>query len=201
MAAPKPHVMSVDEFKQQTTPPRVRKALAPIDDELRQFQAYGFQAESAINHLMRIIAAIQGWYARKARKIAAARAGDHVLTRKLVVDTLLQQCVKRVAWERYNYKKMIHTGNYRGINPANKALAPGYSVERTQFTQMKAVNYTATGQINPIGGSFAHDIHENRAPHSGAPAMQVIAAKTFDQLTAADFQLLQQTYSHALDAG
>ena len=77
MAAPKPNVMSVDEFLQQTTPPRVRKALAPTDDELRQFQAYGFQAESAINHLMRVIAAIQAWYARKARKIAAARAGDN----------------------------------------------------------------------------------------------------------------------------
>ena len=79
---------------------------------------YVFQTESAIGYLVRVIAASQGWYAKKANKIAGAKPAINVLMRKLVVDALFQQCVKRVAWERYNYKKLMHVGVYACDQPA-----------------------------------------------------------------------------------
>jgi len=199
MASPKPDVMEVGAFKEATTPPKVRKKLEPIDDELLQFHLYKNRGpQDAIDHIFRVITAIQFWYTRKAQKIG--KGGKNITKRKQVVDTLLQQCIKRLAWEQFNYRKLLHQGNYRDVTQnfafaiGPKQLGNGYAVERQLFLQMKAQNYTQTGEINPIGGSFAHDVM-HRAAASQDVNVQAIGQKQFSQLTMNDFQVLQQHYS------
>ena len=186
MSALKPSIITPEAFEQVTNiRGHDRKNLIPIDKALKNYHIYKNQnIVVAADLLIEVLKACQRWLVAKAVKIANGSA--NTLARKTQVDFLVEQAAHLLAWYRYELNKTSANGGYRAANANTRALQPGYNAERTQFVQAKANNYTPTGAINPIGGSFAHEVKDWD---------QNLQGVNFGNLTDNDFQTLYNNFA------
>ena len=210
MAAVKPEIWSFDQFKTETNPKAVRKALSGIDEYLKEWAGMkdGRSIEQRLLHLRKIANACGDYLATKEgkqQKKAASRFGNpsaRLVNRITKVKQLVGQVFLRMAFERYDYQKEVRSGpgtKLQGAAAQATGLKGSYAHERTNFVATKAGQNLAGTQtaVNPQGASFVHQkMAEHQAQPKQAPA-NVIAMlnKDFDTLTLLEFNALQNHFS------
>jgi hypothetical protein len=210
MSALKPEIWTYDQFKAETNPKAVRKALAGIDVYLQEWVGMkdGRSTEQRLIHLRKIAKDcgdyLQAKEGKKAKKDAArfGKASDRLVNRIAKVKLLSGQVFLRLAFERYNYQKNVRSGDGTKLATA-AAQATGlkgtYAHERSNFVATKAAQNLAGTQtaINPQGASYVHQkIDEHQAQAVQAPAALVaLLNKGFDNLTLQEFNTIQAHFA------
>lgn len=210
MSAIKPEIWSYDQFKTETNPKDVRKALAGIDQYLQQWAGMkdGRSTEQRLLHLRKIAKACGNYIAdkesKKAKKDAArfGKASDRLTNRINKVKQLGGQVFLRLAFEQYKYQKGVRSAQgtkLQTVNAPATSLKGTYAHERGNFVATKGGQNLAGTQtpINPQGASFVHQkIAEHEAQPVQAPAALVaMLDKGFDNLTLAEFNAIQAHFS------
>jgi hypothetical protein len=210
MSAIKPEIWTYDQFKAETDPKAVRKALAAIDYLLGKWTGMkdGRSIEQRLLHLRKIAQAcgayLEAKEAKKAKKDAArfGKASDRLVNRIAKVKLLSGQVFLRLAFERYDYQKEVRSGpGTRMANAAAQAtgLKGTYAHERSNFVATKAAQNLAGTQtaINPQGASYVHQkIDEHQAQPAQAPvALVALLNKGFDNLTLQEFNTIQAHFA------
>jgi hypothetical protein len=208
MSATKPEIWSYDNFKTETNPKDVRKALAGIDELLKAWSAMkdGNSTEQRVLHLRKIAHACVGYITEKEAKQAkkaAARFGKpsaRLVNRITKVKQLVGQVFLRLAFEQYRYQKLVRSGDGTKLKdaPAQAAgLKSSYAHERSNFTAIKAGQNLAGTQtaINPQGAGFVHQQMASANPAQAPAAIVVLLNKGFDALTLQEFNTLQAHFA------
>ena len=189
----KPEMWGKLEFTAATTPPFVRKSLAPLDRQLELWASHKNSARDSAFYLVTIIEACQGWEAHKATKLAN-NPSKNVLKRLGKVQRLKRMAFERLRWEMFQAKKDV--GPKAGATP----LAPGYQAERSLFLAGKTPRLATAngGGFNPKGASFVHASQVSQL-HNGPtdipPGLVATMTKNFDTLTDQEFEHLHDYFS------
>jgi hypothetical protein len=214
MSAPAPDIWSAAQFKQETNPKSVRKALAGIDTQLQRWDANkGGPSTTVRIEILRAIsqcciAYLEVKEGKKAKQDNArfGKPSARLINRIDKVKRLAQQVFLRLAFERYKYQKVVRTQGGRGM-PARvgtqlAGLKGSYAHERTNFDNIKQNQALAGTQtpIDPQGASYVHQRiteHEAGNPGAGAapPALVALLNKGFDNLTLNDFNTIQAHFA------
>jgi hypothetical protein len=208
MSAIKPEIWSYDNFRTETNPKSVRKALAGIDDLLKQWSAMkdGRSTEQRVKHLRTIARAcvtyLEAKEAKHAKKAAAflGKPSDRLVNRIAKVKLLVGQVFLRLAFEQYNYQKTVRSGAGTKLRdaPAQAAgLKSSYAHERSNFNAIKnaqGLKGTQTA-INPQGAGFVHQQMDNANPAQVPAPIAALLNKGFDTLTLQEFNTLQAHFA------
>lgn len=172
---PEPRIMTLDEFKDATTPSTPWKRgrdiyLRLVDlslekfDKLRNTQLL----QDKKFHAFRIATNCQTWIIAKAAKTTPTAS-----LRRPVIEQLGRQAWNYLQYWEFAARKAARPGGFGNL----QALRPGYTSERSL--------YLASGKTaNPISGSYMHKATED--PKAAA----IIGAKSFSQLDDLDYELL-----------
>jgi hypothetical protein len=214
MSAPAPDIWSAAQFKQETNPKAVRKALAGIDMQLQRWDVNKNGPSTTVRiEILRAIS--QGCIAylelkegKKAKRDDArfGKPSARLINRIDKTKQLAQQVFLRLAFERYRYQKVVRTQGGRGM-PAKVGaeladLKGSYAHERANFANIKqnqGLQGTQT-PINPQGASYVHQRikeHEDGNPGAAAapPALVALLNKGFDNLTLNEFNTIQAQFA------
>jgi hypothetical protein len=210
MSAVKPEIWTYDQFKTETNPKDVRKALAGIDALLKEWVGAkdGNSTERKVLILRRIARECVDYVTKKdakRAKKAAARFGKpsaRLVNRITKVKQLAGQTFLRLAFEQYEYQKAVRSGpgtKLGAIAGNATSLKGSYAHERTNFNVIKNAQGLAGTQtaINPQGASFVHQKMEEHsaAPKAAPPNIVAMLSKSFDTLTLQEFNTLQNHFS------
>ncbi|MEO7082664.1 MAG: hypothetical protein ABI442_02900, partial [Gemmatimonadaceae bacterium] len=210
MAANTPEIWTYDQFKTETNPKDVRKALAAIDQYLKDWGVIknGPSTEGKILHLRKISNACIDYVTSKQAK-ADKKAGSRfskpssrLVNRIAKAKQLAKQVFLRMTFEKYEYQKSVRSGpgtKMDALAGEATSVKGGYRNERTNFVNTKAAGNLGGTQtaINPQGGSFVHQRMEehNADPVAAPPNILAMLAKSFDALTLQEFNDLQAHFS------
>ena len=182
-----PRIMTLPEFVAATTPTNIFKrgrdeTLHLIDLSLGQFDR--IRNTGHLNakkfHAFRICDQCAAWMIAKNGKETATAA-----LRREGIDRLGNQAWRFLQYWQFADRKIDDA--YVGVEL--RSLRDGYRVERDQY--MTSKNHGGRGQ-NPISASHTHDWMKDLQDEGRLPP--ALAGKTFDQLTEADFQMLDDVY-------
>ena len=214
MAGPAPVIWSQYEFEQETSPGKVRKALAAIDYLLVRWSMIkdGPSSDTRLEILRKLSRACVAYLAVKEAKKTKkeqslfGRPSPRLLNRIDKVKQLAQQVFLRLAFERYSYQKG-RTKKGQGLPSKLEGsladLKGSYAHERANFQAIKqdqGLHGTAT-PINPQGASFVHQRFDPNAPGAAEaaaaapPAIAALLAKGFNSLTLAEFNTLSAHFA------
>lgn len=176
-----------------------RKSLEAIDGLLTQCSALDAKTtQQRIDLMALLIEECSKWI-----KAKAALTDENTLKRRPPVEALLLQAQKRFAYERFTQKK--ERARAMGRPLLTKGLQSGYLPERVQFMTQRADlrardAYGRDVTINPIGGSYAHEMHDIArrpvVPTTSADMRQVAAVARpggFATFTVADYEAYKAT--------
>src|SRR5262245_26827358 len=155
MSAIKPEIWSYDQFKSETNPKDVRKALAEIDSRLKEWAGMkdGRSTEQRVLHLRKLAHNCGDYLTKKeAKKADKSKPSARLVNRITKVKQLVGQVFLRLAYEQYNYQKAVRSGPGTKLQAASAqaaGLKGSYAHERSNFTAIKAAQNLA-GTQTPI---------------------------------------------------
>lgn len=174
MPTTKPSIITLEEFKKNTTPSNIfkrgRSNLGIIDIALRNWHALPVSGHYAISALMEILHACKKWLTTKGDKDTR-----NFRRRREEVLKLANAAFARLQYETFELNKQRTKGGTRQVGPL-KSLSPGYTYERT--------TYLASGKTAAMSGSTVSQLTE-MAPR--IPGLRWIPDRPFSQLTEQEF--------------
>jgi hypothetical protein len=213
MTAPTPAVWTAAQFKQETNPKNVRKALREIDELLGSWDTYhGGPPAKRIDILRALaracVAYLQVKQSKKAKKEQAliGKPSPRLVNRLAKVRQLAQQVFVRLAFERFHYQKMTRSQVHGGPAKYQTQLAGlkgSYAHERSNFEAIKQGLGPAETQtpINPQGASFVHQRMAEAQAGVEPEAIAALLARPFDSLTLAEFNQLSTHFAGGVHIG